>query len=238
MRDLKKLLGPWRRAAANALHRFGVPIRRKYYVGGHAPTGFASSLAGRVFGLDDASAVGSRRIEIGGGPYPRPGFIHVDIDPASRHLEYRALASKLPFPTNWATLISAIHVLEHVPPPFLDSTLRECHRVLAPGGEVHLSVPNGPALMQKYLTGSIREKWLMSAALLGMYASPQSRGPLELGNRADHQVIFDFSLMRSVLEGAGFSDVTDATGRLPDRHTDGWRHLIDNCSLVVTARKA
>src|SRR4051812_3495022 len=128
----------------NALHRATAPLRRAYYVDG-ARHGIVRALpepARRKLGLEDESAVGSRRIEIGCGPFPQPGYVHVDIDPNARHLEAFAPAWELPFPDAWAKEILAIHSLEHVHPSKLLSTLREWHRVLAPEGFVRVHVPN------------------------------------------------------------------------------------------------
>ena len=85
-------------------------------------------------GLDDPSAVGSTRLEIGGGPHAQRGFLHVDIDPGAHHLEWVAPAWNLPMPDAWATEIVAVHALEHIPPPRLVETLQEWRRVLVPGG--------------------------------------------------------------------------------------------------------
>lgn len=230
-------LGYARSQAGNLFHLAGIPLRRQRYLRGRRLPLLSRGALGRKLGLTDTSAVGSRRIEIGCGPIPRDGYIHIDIDRGARHLEYLRPAWDLPFPDGWADEISAIHSLEHVPPPQLGATLGEWRRVLAPAGKVHVSVPNGPALMQKFMSGSIREKWLMSGGLLGMYCGPEADVPMDLQARSDHQVLFDFPLLRSVLEEAGFVDVADQTASATDRHTEGWKDVVDLYSLIVTARK-
>jgi predicted SAM-dependent methyltransferase len=76
----------------------------------------------------------SRRIEIGSGPHPTPGFIHMDIEPWGPHLEAICPMWALPFPDDWASEIRAIHALEHVHPSQLEDTLREWHRASRPAG--------------------------------------------------------------------------------------------------------
>jgi hypothetical protein len=234
---LKSRLRPLKRTGANAIHRFGIPLRRQRYVDGRHMTVLRRGSPGRLLELSDETAVGSRRIEIGCGAYPRQGFIHVDIDPDARHLEYLRPAWNLPFPDDWASEISSIHALEHISPALLNRTLREWHRVLAPWGRLHVSVPNTPNLMRKFLTGSQRDKWLMSAALLGMYCGPDAHVPASLTHAPAHRVLFDYPLLSSVLAAVGFTRITDQTSIRPDRHAQGWREVVDDYSLVVTAAK-
>jgi SAM-dependent methyltransferase len=229
---------PW--AARALLRRALVVIRRRYYVDGSAAP-LIERLPRRWrmrLGLQDGSARGSRRIEIGAGPHPQPGYLHVDVDPHAAHLEARAPAWELPFPGGWATEILSIHQLEHIAPRRLHETLREWYRVLRPGGLVQIHVPNSPALMEAYLAaGSAREKWMLSGALLGMYCGPEVQGPEDLSVPSDHQIFFDRSLLLGSLEQAGFTDLADLTEQVTDRHTASWREVVDRDSIVVQGRR-
>lgn len=48
------------------------------------------------------------------------------------------------FPANSFDAVTLNHVIEHVPDPVL--TLKECHRILKPGGKLVLCTPNGSSL--------------------------------------------------------------------------------------------
>jgi len=220
-------------------NRITAPLRRRYYLEGRSGE-LVERLPGalrRRLGLDDPSAVGSRRVEVGGGPYAQRGHIHVDIDAYAAHLEVVAPAGELPFPAGWAQEVLAIHSLEHVHPRDLADVLEEWHRVLAPGGRVRIHVPNGPELFAAYLEAPVQGKWRMMAAILGMFCGPGVTDPRALRYNADHQLIFDAPLLRSVLEEAGFTNVTDLTEQVVDRHTDGWREIVPHFSLVAEATK-
>jgi SAM-dependent methyltransferase len=230
-----------KRTVRRVAHRPAMALRRRYYADGTLASVVSLMPAGvRLrLGLDDEAARSQRRIEIGGGPFPRPGYLHVDTDPKARHLEARAVAWELPFPDDWADEILSIHTLEHIHPRLLQRTLREWHRVLRPGGAVRVHVPNSPALMEAYLSAEDdAHRWMLSGALLGMYGSPAIRGPEDIPSDADHQILFDRPLLFTALQHAGFVDLADLTEIVTDRHTEGWREVVDRCSLVAEGRKA
>jgi predicted SAM-dependent methyltransferase len=220
------------------LHRAALPLRRRLYTRGSGRR-LVRLLPDRlvgVLGLDDPSAIRTRCIEIGSGEYPTAGCLHIDVWRDAPHLEATAPAWALPFPDNWAERILTIHTLEHIEPRLVARTLAEWKRVLRPNGLLRVSVPNAPALMESYRRAGIDEKWALSSALLGIYASKDVRSPLDLRDRADHQVLYDFELLASLLDEAGFTEIRNRTMEIVDRHTEGWRPLVDYCSLVVEAR--
>jgi SAM-dependent methyltransferase len=152
-------------------------------------------------------------------------------------VEHFAPAWSLPFPDDWAEEILAIHVLEHVPPPRLAATLGEWRRVLRPGGKLRISVPDSAALMRAFLDASELEKWSLMGALLGMYANPSVSTPDQLCMPADHQVLFDEGLLRSALLAAGFTEFRNRSDKERDAHTEGWRPLIPQISIIAEVRK-
>jgi Methyltransferase domain len=180
---------------------------------------------------------GSRRIEIGSGNRPQPGYIHVDTNRTAPHVEFFAQAWDLPFADDWADELLSIHVLEHVPPRLLDATLAEWYRVLRPGGVLRVHVPNSATLMNAYLHGPREQRWSVIGALLGMYANADVCGPHELTERPDHHVLFDDELLSEVLARAGFASLEDRSDRESDVHTEGWAPVVRQISLIFHARK-
>jgi hypothetical protein len=178
---------------------------------------------------------GSWRIEIGSGLYPTAGYFHVDVSPWNPHLEAAAPMWQLPLPDAVAIEVRAIHSLEHAQPPRLVETLREWRRVLTRGGKVHISVPNAPAIMEAFQQAAISEKWPLMGSMLGMYCTPDDRDPSALQLRADHQIVFDRAVLEWALREAGFTEITDETEHLDDRHSLAWRHLVERYSLIMCA---
>lgn len=162
----------------------------------------------------------------------------MDISPWEAHLEAVGPMWDLPFPDNWATHILAIQALEHVHPSRLEDTLREWHRVLAPGGRVLVSVPNGPAIMDVFRTVPVPEKWPLAGSILGMYCSPDIRDPRQLTVRGDHQIVFDWELLEWALRTAGFCNVEDLSDEWQDRHSEAWSSVVKRYSLVAGATVA
>jgi hypothetical protein len=221
----------------DGIHRVTTPLRRRYYMRGTASAGVTRLPRGvrRRLGLDDHVALGSRKIEVGGGPFPQPGYIHVDIDGRARHLEAFAPAWQLPFPADWAEEVLAIHSLEHVPPRMLLPTLREWRRVLVPGGRARIHVPNAPELVQSFLDSPVEQKWRVASALLGQYSNPTVSGPEDVDAAADHQLMFDWPTLEWALESAGFREIRNLTGTVTDSHTTGWSDVVPNFSLIAEA---
>lgn len=217
----------------------GAAARRSYYAG-RLPPQLVSALPVRIrrqLQLDLVPPRGVRRIEIGSGSRPQPGYLHVDSNRRSRHTEFFAKAWDLPFVDGWADEILSVHVLEHVPPRLLAATLAEWFRVLRPGGKLRVHVPDSAALMRVYLDSPPERKWSVTGALLGMYANADVRIPEELSERPDHHVLFDAGLLRSVLSTAGFVDLVDHSQHEADVHTEGWRSIVDQISIIVEAWK-
>jgi SAM-dependent methyltransferase len=217
-----------------------IRMRRAYYMQTPGWSALLAHLPARLrarAGLADASAIGSRRIELGSGPYPQTGYIHVDGDWHSAHLEYIASASHLPFDDGFADELVAVHLLEHIHPNELNSVLREWLRVLRCGGLLQVHVPDTAALTNAFLAAPPAAKWPFIGAILGMYSSPDASGPQDIVTRADHQLLLDFPLVQAVLADAGFVDIEDVSSTVSDRHTQGWAPIMDQVSLVVRALK-
>lgn len=61
------------------------------------------------------------------------------------------LLGRLPLTDNSAQLVYSSHFLEHIPKPEVDSFLRECLRVLKPGGVIRLVLPDLENMARTYL---------------------------------------------------------------------------------------
>jgi SAM-dependent methyltransferase len=208
-------------------------LRRQAWVrGGRADSVLDRALARRV----PLPPAGERRIEVGSGFSPRPGYLHVDAVPGLPELDLVA-TDALPLPDDWADEVLAVHMIEHVPAGRLQDVLQGWRRVLRPGGRLVLHTPNGTALARAYLDGGLSARWPVLAAIYGYNRAPwDATGPEELGVEPDHRLLFDFALLEHVLSEAGFAGIADVTGQDPlCHHTRDWAPYVPDLCLEVQA---
>lgn len=85
----------------------------------------------------EADLKGLRKIDIGGGLYPRKGYETVDIKNGDIEAD---LNKKWPFKDGEVGVINASHILEHLVDK--QHSMSEIHRVLAHGGYAFIDVPS------------------------------------------------------------------------------------------------
>lgn len=83
----------------------------------------------------------AKKLNLGAGEDRKEGYVNVDWSPlAHPDVVHNLNALPYPFDDNSFELIEAFHVLEHLDKPF--AVMRELHRILAPGGVLHIKVPH------------------------------------------------------------------------------------------------
>lgn len=91
------------------------------------------------------------KINLGCGGRYRPDWTNVDFIARPPHVIGHDLSRPLPFAPNRAEMVYASHVLEHFSRSDGLRLLKECHRVLAPGGVIRIVVPDLEAIARNYL---------------------------------------------------------------------------------------
>lgn len=85
----------------------------------------------------DADVNGLLKVDIGGGLFPRKGYMTIDQQDGDITCD---LNEGIPLDDNSVGVINASHVIEHLKDPI--KTMREIHRVLAHGGWAFIEVPS------------------------------------------------------------------------------------------------
>jgi O-antigen biosynthesis protein len=85
----------------------------------------------------DAQLNGKLLVDIGGGMYPRKGYLTIDQEGADITCD---LNNGIPLDDNSVGVLNASHVLEHLQDPV--RSMREIHRVLHHGGWAFIDVPS------------------------------------------------------------------------------------------------
>ena len=93
------------------------------------------------------------RLNLGAGAFPLAGYVSVDADPACAP-DVVATVPPIPYPDGSVAAIYCGHLLEHYDYDGGQALLRDCARVLAPGGHLTVVVPDMYAILRRYVRGA------------------------------------------------------------------------------------
>jgi len=156
-----------------------------------------------------------RKLQIGAGPNPLPGWLNTDLLPDT-YPEHRDEIVRLdasrsfPFDDMSFDYVFSEHQIEHIPEPAAHTMVGECFRVLRPGGRIRIATPDLAAIVGLY-DDPLDEleqhyvDWVMA----------RFRPDVRSGNRRchvinhmfkdhKHQFIYDYETLVALLSHAGF----------------------------------
>jgi predicted SAM-dependent methyltransferase len=187
------------------------------------------------------------RLNLASGHQPKPGWINVDLFAPAADLRLD-LRRPLPFPDDSVAYIYAEHFFEHLDYPNVVESmgwnlegpgivsealqfLRECHRVLVPGGVLDLVVPDVEGTINEYMArhpGPQTEAfwgpaWCDTALHRVNYVFRQGR---------EHKYAYDDETLQRLVRSVGFTDIRR---RNFDAAIDAPTHELG--SLCVISRK-
>lgn len=146
------------------------------------------------------------KLDLGGG-YRRGenGWVNVDTSPQADF--YWHLAEPLPLPDDSVDDLYTSHLLEHLTFEQTQSLLAECLRILKPGREISVCVPNARLFIEHYM--GARDLPAEFFAWKGAYHHTTRIDAVNyiayLGD--EHKYMFDQENLEFVLRAAGFRDV-------------------------------
>jgi predicted SAM-dependent methyltransferase len=134
-----------------------------------------------------------------GGQVRAPGWVLIDAQ-AGDHVDIQAdLSEPLPVPDQCASLVYASHVIEHLSfPGGILRALREIRRVLIPGCEFCVAVPDMDALCRLFLMEdlSMDERLRVMTMMFGAQVDAYDL----------HKVGFNQAILQEFLVAAGFAE--------------------------------
>jgi len=89
------------------------------------------------------------KLDLGCGPRVEDGWTGIDLNHGQRRLNFET--EPLPYSDNSIEAVRCHSALEHISHLRTPAFLKECHRVLVPGGELEVSVPDARELMLEWL---------------------------------------------------------------------------------------
>jgi predicted SAM-dependent methyltransferase len=149
------------------------------------------------------------RVHLGCGPVRLEGWVNVDRNPRFDSVDIVwDLSHGIPVPDLSSEYVYHEHLLEHLSAEDGVAFLRECRRVLQPGGVLRVAMPSLDFVLEKVSRGDWRDQaWLA-------HPKRQSiRTRAEMLNKAfrgwGHQWLYDREELHRRLQEAGFEKIRD-----------------------------
>jgi len=139
------------------------------------------------------------------------GWINVDIlnlkqfaDQQSYRFRQIDLSKNIPCESNEVDLLFHSHILEHFNREDGKNFLKECYRVMKPGGIMRISVPDAKLLTQKYLDGTIMDYRYVN---IGVERADNTAEALYELLCTNHKTLYDEDALTKMLSEVGFKNI-------------------------------
>lgn len=143
------------------------------------------------------------KLSIGAGTRQLEGFLCIDIDPALKPDLVADITRPLPFPDASVECLFCEEVLSQIDPASCVGFLKECVRVLKPGGVVRVLTPDLERFARAYLE---RPEWLVAIwdkhVAIPLYAGTAAE-VFNLGMRGVGPFVYDRSTLARLAEQGG-----------------------------------
>ena len=151
-----------------------------------------------------------RKLHLGAGGRNPHGWLNSDIEPTKAQI-YLDAAGPYPFADGSFQYIFAEHLIEHLTWEKGLAMLKECHRVLAPGGKIRIITPNLIKSVELLSRDDTEAKELMAAhrRLFGWPDTPVMAAYIlnKVVREWGHQFIYDPTTLGKTLALAGFREI-------------------------------
>jgi len=168
-----------------------------------------------------------RKLQIGSSKTPFPDWLNTDLFPEHPDVIYMDATRPLPLPDASFDYVACEHMIEHIDHASGLEMLRECHRILKPGGKIRVTTPDLQVMARLCDLNPTPEQkkyidWMIART---MPEVDQCRGVFVLNNafRAwGHQFLYDADTLKLTLTRSGFTDFEDwKPGESNDPHLRG-----------------
>jgi len=153
-------------------------------------------------------------LHIGSGSTTLPGWLCTDICPSNNKVTYLDATKKFPLPNNSFQYIYSEHMIEHITHIQGLSMLKECYRVIKPGGRIRIATPDLKQILLLY-TGQPKGfnsqyiKWSMDTFAKDERDTFGYESSIVFNyffHKWGHQFIYDEQTLTALLIKAGFKE--------------------------------
>lgn len=170
-----------------------------------------------------------RKLQLGALGQPLEGWLNTDVAPVQPGIVYLDATRPFPIPSASFDAVFAEHMLEHISYRDGEHMLRECFRILKPGGRIRIVTPR-----LEFLFDLLREP-LSPVQLAYIRATRSECIPEAHGDEASfvvnnmfynygHRFIYDERTLVAALERAGFTAIV---GGETEKSDDAHFHAVD-----------
>jgi len=154
-----------------------------------------------------------RKLQIGAGGEDLPGWLNSDIVPTPDEI-YLDATKRFPLPDESLNYIFSEHFFEHLTYAQGFDMLRECYRVLRPGGKLRTATPDLQKLIELFQEPKSDEMKAFIVGKLAWHEWPTSARPevmiLNMQLRDfTHKFVYDSTTLSARLMEAGFHTVRE-----------------------------
>jgi len=153
-----------------------------------------------------------RRLHLGCSALLRPGWFNTDKYPRRIGVAYCDATGRYPFENDAFDYIFTEHMIEHVPYAGGKSLVRECFRVLKPGGKLRISTPDLGRILALRNPATPLEKEYLQYALGAIPEAVDGQTSFfinEFMRAWGHTFLYDRGTLSGLMRSAGFIDITE-----------------------------
>lgn len=153
-----------------------------------------------------------RKLQIGSHVCNLPGWLNTDLYPLSVTGVALDATKRFPLPDASFDYVFSEHQLEHIAYDEALTMLKECHRVLRPGGKIRLALPSLDRLVElvRPTRSDVQDSYIRYSSNF-WWPSVQDPGPCFAFNSSflhwGHKFLYDQATLRYTLERTGFTNV-------------------------------
>ncbi len=175
------------------------------------------------------------RLHLGAGTNVLDGWLNTDLEPTSADIQFLDSTKQFPFEDRSVDVVFSEHHLEHITYSEGGYMLRECRRVLKPGGRIRIATPDLGVLLRMYSAPQEPANARYISFITDRFVPEADRyNPVFVINNAfhswGHQFLYDQATLRDLLTRTGFVDLVFGTpGQSADprlRGVEGHGHFI------------